>query len=210
MPYEMPESYRAYCTDPAVRMAVDHILSSQDPKKPLGLPADIEWKNLRAFHRAVLSAHQVQCECAVFLIDLWDAIWQPALNKCDFGTKLESMNVAEAQARRDQKLDTNTVWAEGWFFRVFDISGPSFQLEPGVFVDTERVRLSLCLWGSDETDHTTGHDFGGDWPEQEIEDNFAWTSIDLAPIRDDGTIDLAPLHKAAADAVAAVGSHILD
>ena len=180
------------------------------PKKPLGIPADTEWKDLRAFHRAVLSAHQVKCEFAVFLIDLWDAIWQPALNSCNFGTKLEPFNVAAAEEWDGQKLDTNTVWDQGRFFRVFDISGKSLQLEPGVFVDAEQVRLSLCLLGSDETDHTTGRDFGGDWPEKEIEDNFAWTSKNLAPIRDDGTIDLAPLHKAAADAAAAVPSHISD
>ena len=53
MPFAMPESYRAYCTDAAVRTAVNHILSSQNPKKPLGLPADIEWKDVPAFHRAV-------------------------------------------------------------------------------------------------------------------------------------------------------------
>ena len=69
MSFELPESYRAYCSDAAVRAAVDHILSANS-KTPLTLPADIEWKDLKAFHRAVLSAHQVRSEFAVSLIDL--------------------------------------------------------------------------------------------------------------------------------------------
>ena len=46
MTLKIPESYRAYCTDAAVRTAVEHLLGT----KTLGLPADIEWKDLPAFH----------------------------------------------------------------------------------------------------------------------------------------------------------------
>ena len=45
MTFELPESYRAYCGDAAVRTAVSHILSA-DSKTPLALPTDIEWKDL--------------------------------------------------------------------------------------------------------------------------------------------------------------------
>ena len=89
MPFNLPESYHAYCSDAAVRTAVDHILSSEGSKKQLALPPDIEWKDLRAFHTAVLSAHQVRCEFAILLIDLWDAVWQPALDGCDFRTDIK-------------------------------------------------------------------------------------------------------------------------
>ena len=207
MSIELPESYRAYCSDAAVRTALDHILSA-DSKAPLALPADIEWKDLPAFHRAVLSAHQVRCEFAVFLIDLWDAVWQPALDGWEFGRDLQPHTVADAQSWHGTKLDTNTVWDEGWFGRDFDIGGTSLQLRPSVTVDLEGLRLLLCLWGKDDTDHTTGNDFGDAWPEQDIEDGYAWTARDLAPIRDDGTIDLDLIHKAAEDALASVGVHV--
>ena len=62
--YQIPESYRAYCTNPAVRTAVDHILSKSNK---LDVPSDIEWDELPKFHRAVLSAHQVRCEYAMYL-----------------------------------------------------------------------------------------------------------------------------------------------
>ena len=171
MPFTMPESYRAYCTDAAVRTAVDHILSSQNPKKPLGLPVDIKWKELPTFHRAVLSAHQVRCEYSVFLIDLWNSLWQPSLDTCEFRTELECWSVAVTERWWNGKLDTNTLWEESWFVRGFDIANTNFRIVPGVLVGVEEVRLSFCLWDQDDRDHTTGHTFGDDWPKQEIEDS---------------------------------------
>ena len=208
MPFTMPESYRAYCTDATVRTAVEYVLSSQNPKKPLGLPADIDWKDLPAFHRAVLSAHLVRCEYSVLLIDLWDALWQPSLNTCEFRTKLEPWSVAVTERWWNGKLDTNTLWDESWFVRGFDIANTNFQIVPGVLAGVEEVRLSFCLWDQDGRDHTTGHTFGDDWPEQEIEDSSAWTSEQLAPIQDNGIIDLDPLHRAVGDALAAVTTRL--
>ena len=210
MPFELPESYRAYCLDVAVRTAVDHILSSSDRKHGLALPADIDWKDLPAFHRAVLSAHQVRCEYAVHLIDLWNAIWQPALDECHFGKSLQDRTVADSAEWCEQKLDTNTVWNESWFVRGFDIDRTNFQIVPGVYDDLEQVWLSVSFWEVDGPDRTSGESFGDHWPVQQIEDGCAWTKKGLAPIRDDGTIDLDPLRKAAADALSAISRHLGD
>ena len=207
MQFELPESYRAYCGDTAVRTAVDHILSA-DSKAPLALPADIEWQDLPAFHRAVLSAHQVRCEFAVLLIDLWDAVWQPALDGWENGRDLKPQTVADAQYWHGTKLDTNTVWDEGWFGRGFEIGDTNLLLLPSVLIDMEGLWLSLCLWGKDETDHATGLDFGDAWPEQDREEGVLSTGKDLAPIGDDGTIDLQLVRKAADDALAAVRARI--
>ena len=207
MQFELPESYRAYCSDTAVRTAVDHILSA-DSKAPLTLPADIEWQDLPAFHRAVLSAHQVRCEFAVLLIDLWDAVWQHALDRWKFGGELEPQTVDYMQDWNGTKLDTDTLWEGRWFGRGLDIGDRGFLLAPGIVVDIEQIRLSLSLYGKDDSDHTTGFDFGAGWPKQDIEDGTAWTRKDLAPIRDDGTIDIDSVHKAAEDALAAVGAHV--
>ena len=207
MSFELPESYRAYCSDAAVRAAVDHILSANS-KTPLTLPADIEWKDLKAFHRAVLSAHQVRSEFAVSLIDLWDDVWQCALDKMEFQSNLVPKTVAAAEEWWPQKLDTNTVWISDHFFRLFNIGTTSSQLGLGALIELERVRLSLSLYGKDETDHTTGLDFGDAWPKQDLEDDIAWTCKSLAPIRDNGTIDLDLVRKAAEDALAAVVTHV--
>ncbi len=205
MSFELPESYRAYCGDAAVRTAVEHILSANS-KAPLGLPDDIEWKDLPAFHRAVLSAHQVRCEFAVCLIDLWDAIWQHALDRWEFQSNLVPETVYAAERWWPHKLDTNTVWNEKHFFRLFDTGIGSNKLGLGAFIEIRRVQLSLSLYGDDGTDYTTGLDFSDAWPKQDIEGEIAWTGKDLAPIRDDGTIDLDPARKAAEGALVAVAA----
>ena len=207
MSFELPESYRAYCSDVAVRTAVDHILSA-DSKTPLALPADIEWKDMPAFHRAVLSAHQVRCEYAVSLIELWDTVWQRALDRWEFQSDLVPETVAAAEEWWPQKLDTNTVWMGSMYFQLFNIGETNSQLGLGALIEIERVRLSLSLYGEDGKDYTTGLDFSDAWPEQDIEDGVAWTCKSLAPVRDDGTIDLDLVRKAAEDALAAVGAHV--
>lgn len=208
MPFAIPESYRAYCSDRAVRTAVDHILSAADKKGNLALPSDIEWKDLPAFHTAVLSAHQVRCEFSVMLIEFWDAVWQPALDECGLGSHLNLRTVAETETWSDAKFDTNTVWDNGWFGRYFQIGGTSLELGLAVFVVPEGAKLGLSFWETDAKDHTTGTDFGEGWPEQGIDEGWAYTGDGLAPIGDDGTVDLNPLYRAATDALAAIGNHL--
>ena len=208
MPFSMPESYRAYCTDTAVRAAVDHILTPADKKGALSLPADIDWGDLPAFHRAVLSAHQVRCEFSVFLIDFWNAVWQRALGQSCFDRDRNDWTVSQTEEWSGAKLDTHSVWDNKWFSRVFDMGGGNLQLGLAVVhVLPEGVKLGLSFWGADEADHTTEGDFGEDW-EKADEEGWVYTSKDLARPRDDGTIDLGPLHKAAGEAFAAVENHI--
>ena len=207
MKFELPESYRAYCSDAAVRTAVDHILSA-DSKKPLALPKDIEWKDLPAFHRAVLSAHQVRCEFAVSLIELWDAVWQRALDGWEFQSNLVPETVAKAAEWWPQELDTNTVWTDGHFFKLFNIGDTNPQLGLGAYIEIDRVRLSLSLYGKDETEYTAELDLGDTWPKQNLDGEIAWTCKSLAPIRDDGTIDLDLVRKAGEDALAAVAARV--
>ena len=212
MSFEIPESYRAYCTDVAVQTAVEHILSSADSRRGIALPANIDWKDLPGLHRALLSAHQVRCEYAVHLICLWNTVWGPVLNESDFGWNLEPWTVDAAQEWNAQALDTHTIWNESWFARGFDIVGTNFQLSPGICDDVGRIHLSFSFWGRDDnTDHTTGKNFGDDWPKQRNENGTALTTEGLAVIhQDDGTLDVDPLRRAAADALVAVRSHLRD
>lgn len=202
--YQIPESYRAYCTDPAVRTAVDHIL---DKSGKLDVPPDIEWDELPKFHRAVLSAHQVRCEYANYLIDLWKCIWQTALDECGF--EATSRTIAETVEWMDYKLDTYTVWKNG-FLRVLDIRGDQhFTLALGTYTESDgQIRLWLAFWNDpDEVSRLDELDLGNGWGEVD-EDGYVYTCIGLAPIGDDGTVDLDSLRKAAAGALAAVEASI--
>lgn len=199
MTFKLPESYRAYGTDAAVRTAVDHILDS----KSLSLPADIDWRGLPAFHRAVLSAHQVRCEYAIFLVEFWDAVWKPALDAFDFGTALEPLTVAESQEWCAQDLDTNTIWAQSWFGRSFKLAATGSSFVSGTCDYVDSVTLSITYYDAKEILRTDRLQLGDEWPEGHIEDGVAYSSKKLAPIHD-GEIDLAPLRKAAGDALNAI------
>ena len=199
--YQIPESYRAYCTNPAVRTAVDHILSKSNK---LDVPSDIEWDELPKFHRAVLSAHQVRCEYAMYLIDLWKCIWQPALDDCGFEVKPRT--IAGTEEWQTLNLDPYTIWESRWFLRAFDIGGDN-KFALGLVTSTEsdkQIRLSLSFWNDpDGVSRLAEPDLGNGWREVE-EDYYVYTRPGLAPIGDDGTVDLARLRTAAADALAAV------
>lgn len=199
MTFKLPESYRAYCTDAAVRTAVEHILDS----KSLPLPADIEWRDLPAFHRAVLSAHQVRCEYAIFQIELWDAVWKPVLAEFDFGTALEHLDVAASQECGGQALDTNTIWDQWWFGRSFKLAATGFSFVSGVYAYVDSVMLTIAYYDAKEIVRTDRLRLGDKWPEDDVEGDTAYTCKKLAPIRD-GEVDPAPLREAADDALAAI------
>ena len=204
MPFKLPESQQAYFSDTAVYTAVQHIFSPEGSKKRLALPPDIEWEELRAFHRAVLAAHQIRCEFAILLADLWDANWQPALNECGYRTDIKPLSVGNSEIGR--KLDTYTLWNESRLYRVFDV-GEKFEMDTGVWVDEKEIKLRFSFWGGDNKNRTTCLDLGDDWLQEEIGnagDVEAYTRRNLARIRDNGTIDLSRLRASAAFALASV------
>ena len=203
MTFEVPESYQAYCTDAAVRTAVDHLLGSS----PLRLPADIQWKDLPSFHRAVLSAHQVRCDYATFLSGIWDAVWKPALENCDFGVNPDPLTVAESQAWCGQNIDTYAIWDNGWFGRAFRLADTGYSFGLGVWGDCDLIMLSIIYYDANGDVVQLG--LGDRWPEADVEDGIAYSSRGLAQIRD-GCIDLASLGTAAADALAAITVHRRD
>ena len=202
MPFTIPESYLAYCTNRAVRTAVDHILESQTP----GVPTDLEWNDLLKFHSAVLSAHQVRCEFAIFLHELWNEVWQPDVDGREFIPK----TVADAQNwwEGEFSIDTYTIWAQRSFIRVFGIADTVYELDLGTFADTKSVKLSLRLWDNDGNINTTDKlCLRNRWPHEDIGDEgYAYSRKKLAPIVDGGNIYRSPLRKAAADALTAVES----
>ena len=177
------------------------------PEKKLDVPPGIEWDELPKFHRAVLSAHQVRCEYAEYLIDLWNCIWQPALDNCGF--EVTSRTIAETE-NWAWALDTYSVWSKyAAFVRVFDIDDDGyFTLALGIGTESDgRIRLNLCFWNEPRYVHRMAElDLGNGWGE--VEDDYVYTHIELAPIGNDGTVDLAPLRKAAADALAVVGDNL--
>lgn len=214
MTFKLPESYRAYCEDAAVRTEVDNLVL-----RARSLPADIEWRDLLAFHREALSkhrealskhkAHKVQCEYAIFQIEFWDAVWMPALEKFDLETTLKALTIAESVDACAQRIDAKTIWDKSWFNRGFKFTTTGFSFYPCVMTEVDHVMLSIGYYDAADVQRTTELELGDKWPKDAIEDGFAFTSEELAPIQDGG-IDLAPLRMAAGDALAAIKAHESD
>lgn len=207
MSVQIPESYRAYCTDRAVRTAVEHILGST---KALDVPTDLKWDELPKFHKAMLSAHQVRCEYAIFLHELWNAVWQPAVDRNNMEFIPKTVADTEQWRGGDHCLDTYSIW--NWMFaRVLDIDDTEYVLDIGAYVDNQnRVRLTLYLWDQENDKSITNELDLGDWrpPEDnDHDDGYVYSSPKLAPIVNDDCIDLAPLHNVADAALATVEHH---
>ena len=100
------------------------------------------------------------------LIDLWDAIWQPALAACELNSKAKSIH--DTSEWSGERLDTCTLWNGGEFGRVFDVVNTDLEIYLGVSDDTEQVMLSFAIWGTDGKDLTTGQDFGAGWSEEKM------------------------------------------
>ena len=94
------------------------------------------------------------------------------------------------------------VWKTTWFGRAF--TSADFYFVLGICSDAKCVQLSISFYDADEVDRTTQIDLGDSWPKRGIEDGVAYSSTKLAPIRDDGIIDLGRLCEAGADALVAV------
>ena len=110
-----------------------------------------------------------------------------------------------------EALDTYSVWSKyAAFVRVFDIDDDGyFTLTLGIGTESDgRIRLSPSFWNSPDNESRLAElGLGNDWGEED-ESGYVQTRIGLAPIGDDGTVDLAPLRKAAADALAVVGDNL--
>ena len=197
--FTLPESYRTYLKDPAVRSAVDHILAAN---KKLEIPADLKWNQLPDFHAAVLAARQVQCDYATALHGLWNKVWQPALDDCGFADSLEQLSLNEGQEHSTYPSDTYSLWWLGPLDRVYDMDGHKLGL--GVTSDPKQAWLAIWLLDGEGKDLTTSLAQGGDWASEPDEDGYLYTRKNPVPISDDG-IALDPLNRAARRALQEIG-----
>ena len=195
----LPESYRAYLKDPAVRSAVDHILN----RKKLEVPADLEWERLPDFHAAVLAAHQVRSDYATALHGaLWSRVWQPALDECGFADSLELQSFNEQLEYSNYPCDTYSLWENDLLERVYNIGDHVLGL--GAEFGLEQTWLTVWLLNGRGEDLTTRLALGDDWDSELDDEGYLYSSEKLAPILD-CHIALDPLNRAAKRALQEIG-----
>ena len=199
--FTLPESYRAYCKERAVQSAVDHVLNCG---RRLEVPADLEWDRLPDFHAAVLAAHQVRCDFATALHELWSRVWQPALDDCGFADSLEPLSLHEQQELLDDPCDTYSLWDPGVLERVYDRGDHRIGL--GVWVDTEQAWLAIWLLDGQGNDRTATLALGDDWVSELDDEGYLCSRDELARFSNDGCcIPLEPLNRAAQRALQEIG-----
>ena len=195
--FTFPESYRAYLKDPAVRSAVHHILDS----RKLEVPADLEWCRLPDFHAAVLAAHQVQCDFATALHDLWSKVWLLAPEDSGFADSLKPLPFNEQREQSTYPCDTYSLWGPGVLDCVYGKGDHKVGL--GVVIDVKQTWLTIWLLDGNGGDLTTSLGLDGDW-NSELDGGYLRSREELAPISDDGII-LDPLRRAAKRALQEIG-----
>ena len=196
--FTLPESYRAYLNDAAVRSAVDHILDS----KNLEVPVDLEWCRLPDFHAAVLAAHQVRSDYATALHGIWSEVWQRALDDCGFTDSLEPQSFNEQLKNSGYPCDTYSLWKYSFLERVYDIGDHVIGL--GVCIELEQAGLTIWMLDRDREDLTTSLALGRDWGSELDDEGYLCSSEKLAPISD-CHIALAPLNRSADRALQEIG-----
>jgi hypothetical protein len=202
--FTIPESVFVYYNDKAVMAAVDHLLS----EKKETLPGVDDWSDLPAYYRARLSAYQCQADHALMLFDLWNAIWQPAIDAEPRLAGATRVALADYPGEYGQSLDAGAIWLEGSIGSAFTLPS-GFALDLNVYC-TPGVMIGCAAWDEAGNINTDTLDIGNvlSASKQEAdllgyEDGYRYTPAKSVPLTSQ-QIDLAPLKSAAARVIATV------
>lgn len=202
--FTIPESVFVYYNDKAVMAAVDHLLS----EKKETLPGVDDWSDLPAYYRARLSAYQCQADHALVLFDLWNAIWQPAIDAEPRLAGATRVSLTDYPVDFEQPLDAGGIWEAGGIGSAFTLpSGFAFDLN--VYCTTG-IMIGCAAWDEAGNINTDTLDIGNvlSASKQEAallgyEDGYRYTPAKSVPLTSQ-QIDLAPLKSAAARVIATV------
>ena len=149
---ELPKSLQDYFSKPSVTVAVDAILSLEDDAKSR-LPADLTWDEVRAYHSAVLSAHQVRHDYARFLDEVWRSTWGEVTNQ--HGT---FERVAVMDMDHDARPTPRLIWNDGYYvyLKVTDRPRVTTLMTEVWWNAEEGLQTSVMV----ETEGGTDSDFG--------------------------------------------------
>lgn len=143
-----PTSVREYCTNKAVRTAVDALIEKLDGSDP----PEVKWEEARKYNQALLMAAQVRGDFVDFLFEVWNG----------------SFGKAEPDRLRGEYLDCEScspavLWEKGELARYYyrngnpDDDGPWDEL--GVSVDeVGDISLSVSRCNNEESYYTLAED----------------------------------------------------
>jgi hypothetical protein len=207
---QIPDSVYDYLTDSGIQSVVDHLLKQDDNT----LPVELAWDEVRAFHEAYLSAQKVKTDYVLWLMDLWDAIWQPALDKQEIHFKHwmpHEMKEWNAEPSRQ------TVWNEGAYYRWFSNQMPNgkfeFDTRINILHEESKVQLAFRVQNGEQEIIPKQFDWQTTLKEWEFigegGDGYLITSKNLLPIQTNSKqLDLTQLAALAEDIMTQTMTHL--
>ena len=195
---KIPESYRDYATDRTIQSVVDHLLEQEDKD----LPTELDWSEVRAYHQAWLSAQKVKTDHTILLIDLWDLIWKPALNKhkinLDQSWNIEDMKEYEAEPSR------HVIWGDKIYYRWFSckIDDQNLGIETHIIVRDENIKLGIKIEDEDGENITDELELSDLWGKVDNEHNFSTKNKLVVIQKNTDSLDISTLVTLADEAMA--------
>lgn len=136
--FEVPESVKAYFSDPATRAVVDSLVSTlDDPVLP-----DMKRSNLLSLSEGVLLACQIRADFVGFMAGMWENT---------FGAALMDLGLTEIFP---ENSTIKEIWTEKYFWsyvtRGDNLERRHFDLT--VKIDQRSNEVILCIWRYDDDD----------------------------------------------------------
>ncbi|NJR80340.1 hypothetical protein [Sphingomonas corticis] len=166
---DVPPSVLHYALDPDVTLAVELLLDGDDT----ATIAKLRWPDLPSYYRAWLAAQQTCAEHALFLEQLWNAVWREV-------PKPWQERLPGDPIREDMAIDPASVFEYGCFSRSFE--RPGYLLELGVTLERGgRVQLGVGLWDEDDNDLLDAAQLP-EWEQEESESDYFYTQQMIMPL----------------------------
>lgn len=118
MTIHISQQVQKYWTDDDFKESVNDLCLRQAAFLPRGL----EWDGLRAFHNRLQEALAVRSEYSILLIDVWEAVWGPALSAAGFH---KAIPIDEMEVRPSAKF----LWNDGLWKSYYNPQDESTYIE---------------------------------------------------------------------------------
>lgn len=148
MNIQVPASVRDYLHNRVIQSVVNHMLDQPEDE----LPPELEWHELRDYHNAWLAARKVKVDYSLVLMDVWEAVWLPVLEKYRV-SELDAWALATMQGNQEEP-SLARCWRDESFYRYYTINpepGLTCHLFPQIYLQAQG-EITLTFAATDQHD----------------------------------------------------------
>jgi hypothetical protein len=182
---DVPAGLLAYFSDRKTEAAVNLLLNKQRPD----VPDDVSWSEVPAYFRALRAARQIEVDYAIFLHEIWGAVWKAPPKPWVAREPHEQVD--------DALVDPRRIFSQNYAVRVFE---------------RDKLWCELLVYGHREAGIQIGFNvYQGQrsklpkaLPDWENDEGTRWSPSNLVKLK--RTIDLTPLRTYADNAMKEIKS----